>query len=549
MAIFKTKVVKVTSKKEVTSIFDFSYIFVHKVRNRLKISLVLQGKELKKFMMTIYKLSYLMVLLLVGVVYSPAQTMWQSKLVQENKSGLLSYIPDKQGNTIPDFSKVGYFHGKKDVPFVSVVKTLTPSSNSNYEINNAIEALAAMPLDKNGFRGAILLKKGVYKVQSINILVSGIVLRGEGEETIIVAAGNGQRSLIVANGTGSFKEIKKSRTSITDRYVAVGAKSFTVANANEYKVGDKIIVYRPGTQQWISDLRMDQIEVRDTSTKQWQPNSFHLQFERAITRIDGNTIFIDNPIVMALEEQYGGGEIYKYNFDGRINNVGIENLSCESEYENDEDENYGWNAIDFNKIENGWVRSVTAKYFGYSCVNLGSFAKNITVDWCKSLDPKSKITGGRRYSFNNDGQQNLVMNCFASNGRHDYVTGAKVCGPNVFYNCKAEKTHADIGPHHRWSTGTLYDNIVTDGEINIQDRGNWGTGHGWVGVTQVVWNCIAAKAAIQNPCVSGINYVVGLKAVQQEGRLKGRTLTIWENEKGTLQPASLFKAQLAESLK
>jgi hypothetical protein len=115
---------------------------------------------------------------------------------------------------------------------------------------------------------------------------------------------------------------------------------------------------------------------------------------------------------------------------------------------------------------------------------------------------KSLITGGRRYSFNNDGQMNLVMNCHASEGRHDYVTGAQVCGPNVFYNCTAEKTHADIGPHHRWAVGTLYDNIFTDGEINVQDRGNWGTGHGWAGATQVIWNCTALKAAIQDPWVS-----------------------------------------------
>jgi hypothetical protein len=505
--------------------------------------------EMKQNKITMYKLKFLMGLFFIAPICLFAQSIWQSKYIEVNKNGLLKYVADEQGNTIPDFSKVGFYHGQKNIPIVPVVKTLTANENSDDEIKNAIEELVKKPLDKNGFRGAILLKKGIYKVESIQISVSGIVLRGEGEETIIVAAGKGKRSLIVVSGTGSLKEIKKSRTSIIDKYVAVGSKSFTVANASNYKVGDKIIVYRPGTQKWISDLKMDQITVRDSATKQWQPQAFNLQFERAITRIDGNTVFIDNPIVMAMEEQYGGGEIYAYHFDGRINNVGIENLHCSSEYEGDEDEDHGWNAIEMNKIENGWVKNVTAKYFGFACVNLGNWAKNITVDQCKNVEPKSKITGGRRYSFNNDGQQNLVMNCFASNGRHDYVTGAKVCGPNVFYNCIAEKTHADIGPHHRWSTGTLYDNIVTDGEINIQDRGNWGTGHGWVGVTQVVWNCTALKAAIQNPYVSGINYVVGLKAIQEEGRLKDRPLTIWENGNGTLQPASLFKAQLAESLK
>ncbi|MBC7587921.1 MAG: hypothetical protein H7178_06120 [Chitinophagaceae bacterium] len=481
------------------------------------------------------------------VIHSYSQS-WTSKYVIPQKDGSLQYLPDEQGNIIPDFSKVGYNHGLKNIPTVPVAKIVEPAGNNSMQaIQTAIDELAKQPLGTNGFRGAILLKKGSYNITgTITIGASGIVLRGEGMETKLVATGKGQRSLISVNGSGNIKASNKNRTKIVDKYVPVGAKSFSVEQAGKFKVGDKIIVFRPGTSKWIADLRMDQIEVRDSGTKQWDAKQFNLEFEREITAITGNKIFIDNPIVMPMEEQYGGGEIYQYSFAGRLYNVGIEDMYCESEFIGNEDEDHGWNAIEFNRIENGWVRNVTSKYFGYSCVNLGGQAKNIVVDSCKCLDAKSKITGGRRYSFNNDGQQNLIMNCFASDGRHDYVTGSKVCGPNVFYNCRAEKTHADIGPHHRWATGTLYDNIVTDGEINIQDRGNWGTGHGWSGSTQVVWNCRASKAAIQNPYVTGKNYVVGLKAIQYEGRLKNRPQAEWDNAllMGVeLLPTSLFLAQ------
>jgi hypothetical protein len=403
-----------------------------------------------------------------------------------------------------------------------------------------------MPINKNGFRGAILLKKGVYKIPgTIRINASGIVLRGDGNETVLIATGSGQRNLIQVSGKGSIKEAQGTRQKIVDAYVPLGARSFNVSSAKGFKVGDPIIVFRPGTEKWIHDLKMDAINQRDSTVKQWQPKEYDLQFERIITKIAGNKIFIDNSVVMAMEDQYGGGEIYKYSFDGRINNVAVEKLLCESEYVSDTDEDHGWNAIFFNNVENGWVKNVTSKYFGYSCVNLGSGAKHITVDSCQYLQPKSKIEGGRRYSFNNDGQLNLVMNCFASEGRHDYVTGARVCGPNVFYNCRSENAKADIGPHHRWAMGTLFDNIVTDGEINIQDRGDWGTGHGWAGVNQVIWNCTAARAAIQDPWVSGKNYVIGLKASRYEGRLKGKPQTEWEGQSGKgLQPASLYMAQL-----
>jgi hypothetical protein len=137
------------------------------------------------------------------------------------------------------------------------------------------------------------------------------------------------------------------------------------------------------------------------------------------------------------------------------------------------------------------------------------------------------------------------MNCIATEGRHDFVTEARVCGPNVFYNCSATKTHADIGPHHRWTSGTLYDNIVTDGEIAIQDRGNWGSGHGWSGVNQVLWNCSVQKAVVQSPWVNGKNYAIGLQGEKYEGRLKGKPDGEWEgqNKKG-LTPSSLYLAQL-----
>ncbi|MCG2614016.1 hypothetical protein LZZ85_06975 [Terrimonas sp. NA20] len=488
--------------------------------------------------------------LLLSFICMSLRAQWTSAFVHPGKDGRLEYKPDEKGNIIPDFSGVGYYHQQRQIPLVKVVKSVTPSAGDDLAvIQQAIDEVSKMPVAANGFRGAILLKKGTYKISgTIKVGAGGIVLRGEGDETKLIATGKGQRSLISVSGSGNLKELPGTGKRITDRYVPVGAKSFMITDAKDLKQGDRIVVFRPGTQKWITDLKMDQIEVRDSGTRQWPAKEYDLHFERQITKIQGNRIFIDNPVVMAMEDQYGGGEVYQYSFNGRITEVGVEDLSFESEYASDVDEDHGWNAVSFNKVENGWVRNVQATFFGYSCVNLGSQSKNITVQHCRSIDAKSQITGGRRYSFNNDGQQNLFVDCYASDGRHDYVTGAKVLGPNVFFRSKAEKTHADIGPHHRWAVGTLYDNIETDGEINVQDRGNWGTGHGWAGANQVIWNCTVSKAAIQDPWVSGKNYVIGLKGEKYEGRLKGRPDAVWEGQnKQGLQPSSLFEIQSKEA--
>jgi len=474
---------------------------------------------------------------------------WQSKLVTQNADGSLTYHPDEKGNTLPDFSRVGYHEGDKPIPDVPVVKTVTAPTNGDGQqvIQNAIDEVANHTPDANGYRGAILLKKGIYKVPgTLTLSASGIVLRGEGSTrngTCIIATGAGQRTLLDVGGKGSIKEASGTRVKITDGFVPVGAKSFHVESAAGYKMGDRIILFRPSTTNWIHDLKMDQIVGR-AGTKQWKAGEYDLNYERTITKIEGNTVYIDNPVVMQMETKYGGGAIYKYTFAGRITEVGVENIYFESEYANDTDENHGWKAIAIKNLENGWVNNVASRYFGYSCVSTEGGSRNITVINCKCTDAKSIITGGRRYSFNNTGQLNLFRDCHAEDGRHDYVTGARVCGPNVFYNCTAIKTHADIGPHHRWATGTLFDNIVSDGQINVQDRGNMGSGHGWSGVTQVLWNCTAAEVALQQPWVSGQNYCIGLQGRKYPGHFKDRHEGYFEgqNNKG-LVPASLYVAQ------
>ncbi|WP_256014288.1 hypothetical protein [Desertivirga xinjiangensis] len=479
--------------------------------------------------------------------FNPYLNAQESTLIKVDKAGRLEYTPDEKGNTIPDFSHVGYHQGNKEIPRVPVVKTISSpnSGDSRQIIQDAIDEVANLKTDKNGFKGAILLKKGTYNIGgSIFIRSGGIVLRGEGTETRLLATGQEQRTLLRVLGGGSLQEMQGSRIKLKNKFVPVGSYTLDLETTEGLAVGDNIILFRPGTQKWITDIKMDQIIARE-GTKQWRPEEYDLEFERKIIRIEGNQITMDNPVMMELDPQYGGGSVFKYTFAGRISEVGIEDMLFESEYEGDTDEKHGWIAVELGKIENGWVRNITSKYFGFACVSLNSSAKQITVRDSKCLDAKSVITGGRRYSFNNDGQLNLFFNLETTEGRHDYVTGAKVLGPNVFFNCKATNTHADIGPHHRWSVGTLYDNITTDGEINIQDRGNWGTGHGWAGVTQILWNCKAKRAAVQSPWVSGKNYSIGLLAEKYDGRLSGRPDAFWEGEQQHVLPASLYLIQLS----
>src|SRR5690606_19740856 len=71
-------------------------------------------------------------------------------------------------------------------------------------------------------------------------------------------------------------------------------------------------------------------------------------------------------------------------------------------------------------------------------------------------------------------------------------------GPHVFLDAVATNSHSESGPHQRYSAGTLYDNVVETDYLNVRNRYDSGTGHGWTGANMVVWNSEAKGFNVQN---------------------------------------------------
>lgn len=186
-------------------------------------------------------------------------------------SGSLVYTHDEKGNRLPDFSFVGYHSGEKPLPNVAVQMTLNPIVGDNtLQIQEALDQVAKLPLDDNGHRGALLLKKGVYNIAgTISIKQSGIVLKGEGDDengTVLVATGYGdqkyKRNFFEVGNTDKIKLDASSFQEITDNYVPIGKHSFSIKSIEKYKVGDRIVVYRPSTKSWIRAIGCDTIAPR-----------------------------------------------------------------------------------------------------------------------------------------------------------------------------------------------------------------------------------------------------------------------------------------------
>ena len=131
-------------------------------------------------MKILHNILFITILLMVSGI---AAQEWQSDIVYFGGDGKLVYLRDSLGNAIPDFSYAGYKNGNDTIPFVPVVKTISPVEGDNTShINNALYEVAYFPFDENGFRGALLLEAGTYEVQGkLYMKFPGVVLRGVGD--------------------------------------------------------------------------------------------------------------------------------------------------------------------------------------------------------------------------------------------------------------------------------------------------------------------------------------------------------------------------------
>jgi hypothetical protein len=492
---------------------------------------------------------------LIGAYLAHGQN--SSQLVYLDQ-GELTYVPfsmtgqSNEVNTIPDFSYAGYMGGGVSLPTdIEIKVTVTPEEGEDARrIQAAIDLVAALEPDQNGFRGAVLIKAGHYSLENIlAVRASGVVLRGEGQGlngTVLHSNPRVDHSVINILGPSGTIIIKdeQSEQAITTDYVPVGAYSFEVEDASDFEVGEKIVVTRTPNQVWIDALGMDQetLCAGNSDCNGWTPDDYTIDHERMITAISGNTISINIPIVDVMEEMYGGGSISKIQSSRRISHCGVENMRIQSFYDGNLDESHAWTAVRLKDSENCWVKQVTGQYLAYSTVNIES-AHFTTVQDCAYIDPKSQVSGGRRYPFAiQEGLGNLFQRCYSINGRHDFVTGSRVTGPNVFLDGLAESANSDIGPHHRWATGTLFDNI-RGGSTRVWNRGSSGSGHGWSGAQTMFWNMDSYNGEFRVDSPQGsMNWGIGCIGTNQTGD------GYWESWGTNVHPRSLYIQQLEDRL-
>lgn len=448
-----------------------------------------------------------------------------------------------RGDKLPDFSMVGYRFGERDEhPSIESLPTVrvdiaSLGEDAAAQIQAAIDEVAAMPVLDDGYRGVVRLSAGTAILnQSLVINASGVILSGDpepGATELVIQRGAGNAVVRIA-GSGSLQAVAASATGIVADYVPVGASAIEVEHPEAFAAGDTIIVRYAVNDNWISTLGMDRIPPRYVTrggrrvnvVKQWQAADYVYDYKREIVAVEGNTLHLNIPMVQGLDREFGETTVLRYDFPGRIENIGVRDLSFRAEFDDSirerntylegpeyhfTDEGNARCGVNINSARHVWVTRCVARNFYHGMVLINRMASHVTVSHCQSLDPVSRVAGGRRYPFYIVGQLNLFKHCYSREGRHDFVTASRVPGPNVFYDCLAENAYNGSEPHHRMTKGILYDNVRVWGPgacLAVLNRGNNASGHGWMGAQTIFWNCASPMIIVQNPPI-GDNFAIG----------------------------------------
>lgn len=475
--------------------------------------------------------------------------------------GLLHYNTDDQGNQIMDFSYAGYMGGGVAIPDVPTQVAIGPVTGDNTaNIQAAIDQVSQLAPDSGGFRGAVLLQPGTYEVDgTLNITASGVVLRGSGSgpDGSVITMGGSPVVLFSVHGSGSWQTMGRS-AAMTDTYVPSGTMSFNVDNASGFSVGDTILIRRPVTAPWVQFMGMDHL-VRNGQPQTWLSVGSSITTDRVIAAINGNQITLDVPLTDSFDSTYQnppGGTVVRYNFPGRISQVGVEHLSVVAPPVDVPITMPQYSALSMSAVMDAWAQDVAIQDTQNS-VTSSNTAKQITFDTVSVTHTITHSGSAAPADFAISGTQVFVNLCsVVGSGVWPIVTESKVTGPVVVLNFNGSER--GFSPHQRWATGLLCDGCQFPGAapgtpgIAYSNRGTDGTGHGWDAGWAVAWNVTTPFLLVQQP--PGVdNWCIGCVGTVLTRPMPGGDGTLLPNgiydSLGTpVDPSSLYLEQLRERL-
>lgn len=496
--------------------------------------------------------------LFVALLGASVSVTAQSRWVYYGPDGKLNYAQSPKGDRIADFSFAGYEGGGVALPAVPAKRTVSPSgADDTAAIQHAIDEVSALPLVA-GFRGAVELAPGTFRcADTINISASGVVLRGAGmgnNGTAILMTGSPHLAIHVAGHL--VQKAIGPETYLADSYVPFGATVIHVADPSNLHPGDTLRIFKPVTDAWLHFMGMDNLS-RNGQHQHWVGTD-HLEVRRRIAAISGNAITLDVPIMDSYDSRFFGSihaKVTRVDVSGQISQVGVENLRIVAPKRRIAHGDPAFDALTIQNAVDSWAQSVAMEETTES-LHVGAGTERITVLNCDVVQHVPVTSSSKPFDFSSNGSQILFDRCTGSGDNIFYfATQARQQGPVVVLHCKF-KGHGHIQPHQRWSTGLLIDNCeVPEGGIDLMNRGEMGTGHGWAIGWGVAWNNVAKTLEMnQPPDIS--NWSIGNRGSQSDppmpvfggGPKPSLPPAVTESPGKPVKPQSLYLEQLKERL-
>jgi hypothetical protein len=480
----------------------------------------------------------------------------RSAWVYPGPDGKLAYKTSPTGDRIMDFSYAGYMGGGVALPDVPTKASVKPTGGNDDApaLQSAIDEVSALPL-QNGFRGAVLLEAGEFKLSKpLTIAASGVVLRGAGSTVSTLRLTGRPHVAIQVRGAGGARETSAddaARTTIADAYVPSGVNAFNVVDAKGFAVGDTIAIHKPVTEAWVKAMQMHDL-TRDGKAQTWIRTGTTIGTERRIAAIVGNKVTLDVPLSDSFDAALlspPGTSVVKIKPPARVTQVGIESLRIASPPQEISHTEPHFTAVRLNG-EDCWMRDVLAEETMNSIAVGG---RRITLERVTVRRAAKHQGASKPAEFAPNASEVLLDRCAVIAENVWFIaTGAGQAGPIVVLNGNFVGNGRSEA-HQRWTTGMLYDNCrAPDGGIEIRNRGAMGSGHGWAMGWGVIWNCEAKDFLVQNP-PGALNWVIGSIGRSETAPRPFGSGPILpggvEDSPGRhVAPASLYLTQLAERL-
>jgi hypothetical protein len=450
----------------------------------------------------------------------------------------LHYRYDSRGNSIMDFSSAGYRAGGVKLPSPPAAQRLKPAAG---------DSTARIQAALDNATGAVVLASGEYEIAgTLCITRSGVVLRGE-SGAVVRLTGKPHRFLEI-HGTGTWREEGPSAP-VLDAYVPAGARTFRVRGASAFHPGDRVLVLRPVTAEWIRFMGMDTL-VRDGQPQTWIGAGSVIRTDRVVESVEGDRVTLDVPLSDALDSQFTAASLVRYSFPGRITEAGVETLRITAPFEDVPITGPQYSALLMDAVEDGWARDLDIRETQNGIV-IGPAAKRLTLTNVRITHSAAHSGAAAPADFALQGTQILLDRCRAAGeGTWPVVTQSEVTGPLVVLNFIAD--HGGVAPHQRWATGLLVDGGKFPGGtehrpgLAFSNRGTAGSGHGWTVGWAVAWNVSSPFLVVQQP-PGAMNWCIGCI---------GTPVTIGSTPNGifdspgkmVVEPASLYLHQLRDRI-